>query len=132
WTVKRLRLPHHLGHVLTDRLNVGVLAGAPLAFASYFLANRLFPPMSAHRADHEVQCVFIVWGLALVFALARPARRTWPEMLAACALACFGIALMSSPWTNPVTQSTALVSLFFSGAFGYAAFRALNGKAKQT
>ena len=132
WTVKRLRLPHHLGHVLTDRLNVGVLAGAPLAFASYFLANRLLPPMSAHRADHEVQCVFIVWGLALVFALVRPARRTWPEMLTACALACFGIAAMSSPWTNPVTQSTALVSLLFSGAFGYTASRSLNGKAKQT
>ena len=122
WTIKRLRLPHHLGHILADRLNAGILAGAPLAFASYFLVNRLLPATMAHRGDHEIQCVFIVWGLALGLALLQPARRAWLQILSTCALACAGIAILGAPWANPVQTGVSLVSLALAGAFGYAAF----------
>lgn len=131
WTMKRLRLSHHFGHVLTNRLNVGVLAGMPLAFASYFLANRMLPFTLLYRSDREIQCVFIIWGLALVVAVSSPARRAWPMLLGACALACLAIAAFSVPCSNAVTKSMAAISLLFSGAFTYAAFRACHEKAEQ-
>lgn len=90
WTVKRrARLPDpdrpHFGFRLVERLNIGVVAGAPAGIAAYFLANRLLPVGMEQRADWEINCLFIAWGAVFVWSSARPAKRAWTEVLAACA-----------------------------------------------
>ncbi|MEZ7137638.1 PepSY-associated TM helix domain-containing protein [Komagataeibacter sp. SM21] len=123
WTLKRLRQQPHMGQRIVCRMNTGILAGTPLAFATYFLANRLLPLTLANRAAQEVQTVFAVWALGITFALFRRPDRAWPELLGGNALACLAIALSGLPWTNVVMRGTAIVALMLGGAFGYAAFR---------
>lgn len=91
WTVKRrakLSDPDrpHIGFKLVGRLNIGVVAGATAAIAVYFLANRLLPIGMAHRADWEINSLFIAWGALFVWSIGRPAKRAWIETLAAGAL----------------------------------------------
>lgn len=123
WVIKRLRQRPHLGHQIVSRLNVGIVAGTPLAFAAYFLSNRAFPPTLAGRAGYEVQSVFMVWALTLAFALFRRPARAWPELLGGNALACLSIALLNMPWANAVTFGAGVIALGLAGAFGYATFR---------
>ncbi|WIW90223.1 PepSY-associated TM helix domain-containing protein (plasmid) [Sphingobium sp. V4] len=90
WTAKRrAKLPDpsrpHVGCLLVERLNIGVMAGSCLGIAVYFLANRLLPLGTAHRADWEINSLFIAWGGVFAWALVRPARRAWIEALTACA-----------------------------------------------
>ncbi|GEN14749.1 membrane protein [Neoasaia chiangmaiensis] len=123
WVIKRLRRQSHLGHRIAGRLNTGVLAGAPLGFATFFLANRILPSMMAGRARYEVQSVFIVWAMAIVFAFLRRPARAWPELWGCNALACMTIALLGAPWHKPVAIGVSLTALVLAGAFGYAAGR---------
>jgi protein-S-isoprenylcysteine O-methyltransferase Ste14 len=53
----------------------------PIAFASYFWANRLLPVGLQGRADTEISCFFIAWGIAAVLAHIRPDRRMWQWQL---------------------------------------------------
>lgn len=69
------------GLVLTERLNVGVIAGLPIAIAIYFLANRLLPLEITARADWEMHAMFIAWGAALFHSALRPSRKAWTEQL---------------------------------------------------
>ena len=90
WTVKRrAKLPDptrpHFGFRVAERLNIGVIVGAPAGIAMYFLANRLLPLGLENRADYEINSLFIAWGAILVWGAARPARMAWIESLAACA-----------------------------------------------
>lgn len=66
-----------VGLRLVDGLNIGTIAGLPIAFASYFLANRLLPLDLAERADNEITCFFMAWGCAALLAHIRPDRRMW-------------------------------------------------------
>ncbi|MFJ7566182.1 PepSY-associated TM helix domain-containing protein [Herminiimonas sp. NPDC097707] len=66
---------------LVDGLNIGAIAGLPIAFTSYFWANRLLPTGLSGRADAEISCFFIAWGLAAVLAQIRPDRRMWQWQL---------------------------------------------------
>ncbi|RJG55900.1 PepSY domain-containing protein [Sphingobium terrigena] len=91
WTVKRrakLADPAHphFGFRLVERLNIGVIAGAPAGIAVYFLANRLLAGGLDHRADWEINSLFIAWGGLFVWTIARPARHAWIEALAVCAI----------------------------------------------
>jgi len=86
WTVKRR--PQHakagsvpFGHTLVERLNVGTIAGLPIAIAAYFWANRLLPVGLAERSEWEAHVLFMVWGLALLHPVLRPLRRAWLEQL---------------------------------------------------
>ncbi|MCE2577353.1 PepSY domain-containing protein [Komagataeibacter sp. FNDCR1] len=123
WAVKRLRQRPHVGHRIVSRLNTGILAGTPLAFAAYFLANRLLPFTITDRSSDEVRSVFVVWVLTLVFALIRRPARAWPELLGGNALACLTIALLGMPWENSVAFGTGMAALGLAGTFGYAALR---------
>ncbi|WNM10202.1 PepSY-associated TM helix domain-containing protein [Komagataeibacter nataicola] len=123
WAIKRLRQRPHRGHVIVSRLNVGILAGTPLAFATYFLTNRLLPATMAARSGYEVQSVFVVWAVILVFALFRRPGRAWPELLGGNMLACLAITLLSMPWASIITRGVGGIALGLAGAFGYAAFR---------
>ncbi|WP_036594019.1 PepSY-associated TM helix domain-containing protein [Ottowia thiooxydans] len=106
WTVKRRR--HHLssgresvdqfGVRLVENLNVASIAGLPLAVAAYFCANRLLPVDLADRAAWEFHSLFTVWLGTLFYALARPLRRAWIELLWGC---CLAYALV--PFINALT-----------------------------
>ncbi|WP_058834899.1 PepSY-associated TM helix domain-containing protein [Luteimonas abyssi] len=88
WTVKRrTRLPDpdkpHLGFRLVEKLNIGVVAGLPVAMAGFFWANRLLPsPMDA-RAAWEVHVFFLIWLACLLHAFVRLPRAAWREQLLA-------------------------------------------------
>jgi len=66
---------------LVDGLNVAAIAGLPIAFATYFWANRLLPVGIAGRPQEEITCFFAAWGVAAVAGLAWPARRMWQIQL---------------------------------------------------
>ncbi|MGY0713963.1 PepSY-associated TM helix domain-containing protein [Azospirillum argentinense] len=75
--------PEPFGHRLADRLNIGVVAGLPLAVAAYFWANRLLPAGLEERAGWEIGVFFLAWTAALLHAPLRPSRRGWAEQLGA-------------------------------------------------
>ncbi|HET8612289.1 MAG TPA: PepSY-associated TM helix domain-containing protein [Sphingomonas sp.] len=91
WTVKRRARRRGFGFALVERLNIGFIAGTPIAFAAFFLANRLLPIEITGRAELEVRIVFWAWGLALLFGALRPAARAWRELLSLACLTCLAI-----------------------------------------
>jgi len=127
WTAKRRRQRPDAAHRLVERLNLGFVAGTPIAFAAFVLANRLLPPGLAHRVDWEVRAVFWTWAALLVFAAIRRPARAWTELLIGGALACLAIPLVdaatgSAIWTMP-RSAVDLVALVFAGVgAGAAAF----------
>ncbi|ODU57783.1 MAG: hypothetical protein ABT02_16345 [Comamonadaceae bacterium SCN 68-20] len=96
WVVKRRERHAREGSAASGglrfvaRLNVGVLAGLPTGVAACFWANRLLPVTMPGRADWELHCLFAAWGWLALYAIARPERRAWVELLALAALA-FGL-----------------------------------------
>lgn len=85
WTVKRReKLPDparpHFGFRLVERLNIGFIAGLPIAMTAYLWANRLLPLELNGRADWEIHMMFIIWGGALLLGVLRPVRRAWVEL----------------------------------------------------
>ncbi|WP_312450994.1 PepSY domain-containing protein [Stutzerimonas nitrititolerans] len=139
WVVKRLperqklgRTP--LGQRLVEALNVGTIAGLPLAIAIYFWANRLLPSTLAQRADWEIRSFFIAWALCLIHPLLRPHKRAWIEQLQLAAvlfaaLPVFGLglphshlpaALLRGDWLLAGMDLTLLAS---AALLGYAAWK---------
>ena len=91
WIAKRRqRLPDparpYFGFWLVERLNIGAIAGLPLAMTAFLWANRLLPVNLANRADWEGHAMFLTWGVTLVHAFVRPTRRAWIEQLSATAI----------------------------------------------
>lgn len=100
WVVKRLPERNKLGYTpvgqrLVEALNVGTIAGLPLATAVYFWANRLLPVELAQRSDWEIRCFFLAWLLAAVHPLLRPHKRAWIEQLLLAALLFLGLPLFA-------------------------------------
>ena len=96
WVVKRReRAPLSIGNRIAERINVGIIAGTPIAFMAFFIANRLLPLGLDGRATQEVAAVFWTWGAALALALALPPRRSWPMLLGAAACACAAAPILS-------------------------------------
>ncbi|MBY0241858.1 MAG: PepSY domain-containing protein [Burkholderiaceae bacterium] len=87
WAAKRQR-QSSIGTRLVQGLNIGCIAGLPIAYGAYFWANRLLPLALAQRADREVAIFFAAWGAALLLAQWRPGRAMWRWQLAcgACLL----------------------------------------------
>ncbi len=86
WTVKRRqKLPDpdkpYFGFWLVERLNIAAIAGLSIAMTAFLWGNRLLPLDLPRRAVWEVDLLFIVWGLALLHAMLRPAKRAWIEQL---------------------------------------------------
>ncbi|MCD2511882.1 PepSY-associated TM helix domain-containing protein [Comamonas endophytica] len=122
WVVKRLperrklgRTPH--GHRLVEVLNIGAIAGLSVATAAYFWANRLLPVDVAQRADVEIRCFFIVWGLCLAHGLSRTHRRAWLEQLWLAA-----VAFAALPLLNAATGGIALPAAMLQGQWSVAGF----------
>jgi uncharacterized iron-regulated membrane protein len=103
WTVKRARLAEDpsawSGHAIVSRLNVGTIAGLPIAMAGLFWANRLLPLDVADRASAEVHIFFAIWVVAFVYAVVRPLKRAWTEELA-IASAAFAALPFVNAWTT--------------------------------
>jgi len=95
---------------LVDALNIGAIAGLPIAFAVYFWANRLLPVEIAQRTNLEANCFFIAWGLAALLAQIRPTRAMWRFQLTLGAVLLAGI-----PVLNALTTDTHLGVTLFGG-----------------
>jgi uncharacterized iron-regulated membrane protein len=91
WTVKRrqkLTLPgtppllgFPFGFWLVERLNITSIAGLSVAMTGFLWGNRLLPVGLAARANAEINVFFALWGLALLYAFFRPAKKAWIELL---------------------------------------------------
>lgn len=93
---------------LVDALNIGTIAGLPIAFGVYFWSNRLLPLSIENRAAMEANCFFIAWGAALLLAQIRPSRAMWRFQLIVGAVLLCGVPLL-----NVFTTDTHLgVTLF--------------------
>ncbi len=88
---------------LVEALNLGVIAGLPIAIAVYFWANRLVPVDLAQRQATEIQAFFAAWALAAVLGQWRPTRAMWRVQLWAGAVLFAGLPLL-----NALTTSTHL------------------------
>jgi len=150
WTAKR-RARHQalvcaggrapLGFRIVEGLNIGTLAGLPLAIAAYFWANRLLPAAWPMRANWEVHILFLAWACALAWPALRPARRAWRELLwldaaayallpalnAATTRRHLGITLPAGDWALAGVDLTLLAAGL---AFGWAAWRAGSMRAR--
>ena len=83
WTVKR-RGRHagaFVGLRLVEWLNVLTIVGLPIAVAAYFWANRLLPVEMADRAEWEQDLFFLAWLWTAFYALLRPLKSAWYELL---------------------------------------------------
>jgi len=99
-----------VGLRLVEALNIGVIAGLPIAYASYFWANRLLPVGMETRAEAEVSCFFIAWGVALLLAQIKPTRRMWQIFLGIG-----GTMFISLPLLNVFTTGSHLGVTLFQG-----------------
>jgi uncharacterized iron-regulated membrane protein len=99
-----------VGLRLVEALNIGAIAGLPIAFAAYFWANRLLPVETALRADMEIRCFFLAWAAAAVLAQIRPTRGMWRAQL------WLGAALFAAlPLLNALTTRSHLGATLLRG-----------------
>ncbi|MDB5850230.1 MAG: hypothetical protein JWP29_3982, partial [Rhodoferax sp.] len=126
WAVKErqkyARLLAHGGRVsfglrLVDGLNLGAIAGVPVAIGTYFWANRLLPIGLAARPDAEVNCFFAALALAMLAGLSRPTGRMWQVQLALGAGLFAGV-----PVLNALTTATHLGVSLPDGLWAVAGF----------
>ncbi|CAN7596658.1 PepSY-associated TM helix domain-containing protein [Phenylobacterium sp. LjRoot219] len=121
WTSKRrerLRNPArpHFGFLLVERLNIGFVAGMPLAMTGFLWGNRLLPIGIKGRAEDEISCMFVTWGAALIVALLLKPRLAWSGLFAATAAS---LVLLAA--ADLVITDTGLVASLACGDFAMAA-----------
>nr|WP_145550146.1 PepSY-associated TM helix domain-containing protein [Variovorax boronicumulans] len=102
---------------LVDGLNIGAVAGVPMAIATYFWANRLIPVGAADRPASEIAWFFGAWAASAVAGLVWPHRRMWQLQLA------LGGALFAAlPILNPLTGGMGLLTSIGHGLWPVAGF----------
>jgi uncharacterized iron-regulated membrane protein len=87
---------------LVDGLNIGAIAGIPIAIAAYFWANRLLPAPTPDRAATEILIFFIGWGVSLAAGLIRPTRRMWIAQMGLAAAMWMALPVLNA-FTSPST-----------------------------
>ncbi|MDN4039525.1 PepSY domain-containing protein [Massilia sp. YIM B02443] len=130
---------------LVDALNIGAIAGLPVAFAVYFWSNRLLPLDLAQRTNMEANCFFAAWAACAILAQIRPTRGMWrfqlmlgAGLLGGLPLLNFfttgthlGVTLFGGPGLRPVAGFD-LVTLLLGALLGWAAWwLGLKGKGKR-
>jgi uncharacterized iron-regulated membrane protein len=80
---------------LVDALNIGAIAGLPIAFAAYFWANRLLPVGLPQRPQMEITWFFAAWAIAAVLAQIRPTMGMWRFQLSVGAAMFIGIPILN-------------------------------------
>lgn len=102
---------------LVDALNIGAIAGLPIALGAYFWSNRLLPPGLENRAALEADCFFAAWACAAILAQLRPTRGMWRLQLG------LGAALLGGlPLLNALTGTHLGIALFTPGLRAVAGF----------
>ncbi|VVE80727.1 PepSY-associated TM helix domain-containing protein [Pandoraea sputorum] len=120
WTVKRRsKLPDptrpHFGFHVVERVNIAAIAGLSIAMTAFLWGNRLIPADALKRSVTEVDVFYWVWAATLLYALVRPAKRAWVELL------WFGAAVLALlPVLNAVTTSRGLWHSLTTGDWVYA------------
>lgn len=102
---------------LVDGLNLGSIAGLPLAMAAFFWANRLLPVAMPARPDAEIAWFFTAWGIAAVAALLMPSRAMWKVQLALG-----GTLFALLPVLNAATGGAGLPASLIEGIWPVAGF----------
>lgn len=88
---------------LVEALNIGAIAGLPIAFGAYFWGNRLLPVAMFDRIAAEQTCFFAAWGTAAILAQISPTRGMWRLQLG------IGAALLAGiPGLNALTTTSHL------------------------
>ncbi|MFK0375161.1 PepSY-associated TM helix domain-containing protein [Pandoraea sp. NPDC090278] len=119
WTVKRRsKLPDptrpHFGFHVVERLNIAAIAGLSIAMTAFLWGNRLIPADALKRSVTEVDVFYWVWAATLLYALVRPAKRAWVELL------WFGAAVLALlPVLNAVTTTRGLWHSLTTGDWVY-------------
>ncbi len=62
-------------HRIVHTLNIGTIAGLPLAVACYFLANRVLPVSMPARPEAEIQAFFGGWAAMALLVYVLPSPR---------------------------------------------------------
>jgi uncharacterized iron-regulated membrane protein len=109
--------PLHFGIVLVDNLNLGTIAGLPIAIAAYFWANRVLPVAMTTRAAWEVHAMYLTLLVCFLYPLVRPLHKAWVELLWLAALA---IGLL--PVVNALTTERHLAVSIAQGDWVMAGF----------
>jgi uncharacterized iron-regulated membrane protein len=124
WAVKERpkHLKAHAGKTgfslrLVDGLNIGAVAGLPLAMAVFFWANRLIETGIDGRPDAEIRWFFTAWGIAALAALAKPGRPMWRIQLLLG-----GLAFALLPLLNGATGGAHLGTSIAHGLWPVAGF----------
>lgn len=122
WVVKRAsdvqkRGYKPFGHRVVEVMNSATIVGLPIACATYFWANRFISVQYAERLTLEIKIFFIVWLATFIYAIFRPHRQAWLELMA---LATVMYAL--TPLLNIVTGGRALWSSIYHGQWMIASF----------
>ncbi|MFU8925173.1 PepSY-associated TM helix domain-containing protein [Acinetobacter puyangensis] len=122
WVVKRAPDVQKLGykpfgHRFVEVMNVAAIVGLPIACAAYFWANRFIPAQVAERSAQEIKVFFIVWLMTLIYAIIRPHRQAWLELLAFVAAMYF-----FTPIINVATGGRVLWSSIYHGQWMIASF----------
>lgn len=115
WTVKRReQLPDpdrpHLGFRIVERLNIGFVAGLPVAMLAFLWGNRLLPSALEQRSKAEISVFFAAWALCLLHAALRLPRRAWVEQLA-----CAGVLALLLPVFNVAAWHGGMFAAFAAG-----------------
>ncbi|GAB2561481.1 PepSY domain-containing protein [Dyella jejuensis] len=101
WIAKRARQAAlaglRSGYGLVRALNVGVLAGMPLACIALLWVNRLLPASLIGRADWEARGFWAAWWLAAFWGIGRMRRgNPWRELFAATAALLLALPLINA------------------------------------
>ena len=129
WSMKRSRSLDEqrppLSIRLVETLNLGVIAGLPVAIGAYLWANRIIPTNMTQRAALEINAFFWAWAAAIVLGAIIPVRWKWSSIFAAA-----GLMLSTAPMPELMTARTfggVDSALALAGsAMIYAAYRMLS------
>ena len=113
----------HPGLRLVDALNLGAIAGLPLAFGACLWSNRLLPAGLAGRAELEVLCFFGAWAAAAVLAQISPTLRMWRWQLGCAAALLCAIPLLDAATAPRIMPLFDAVLAGLGALLGYAAWR---------
>ncbi len=122
WCVKRAPQQQKqgyksFGYRFVEVMNITAVIGLPIACAAYFYANRFIPFEVEARLNWEIRAFFIAWLASLIYAVIRPHRQAWLELLM---LATVAYALL--PLINFMTGGQALWNSIANGQWMIASF----------
>ncbi len=132
WAVKER--PRHaksgkigFGLRLVDALNIGAVAGLPIAFAAYFWGNRLLPVQLAERSDAEANVFFYAWGAALLAAFVRIEQRSGDPLMQFALLRLRSLRaamLLTMVFMSSFGVQYYFLALYFQDGYGWSALQA--------